>query len=192
MSGESASPGARGGPLLTLEPLLETVRDTILDGGWVLSGLQKTTSYEYEGRWAGESTRSAYLFFHRDGANEDGSLDVFLDETSKGLTGNLALVLAGLPLGEVGDVEDTVDRLARIAGGWVPDGLTAPLTLRIRLSSADVPAEQAEIEYRFKVMMPRTAISGGERTVAAVVRSVLEAFRGIEAHDELGALLPPE
>ena len=192
MSGESPPHGPPGGPFLTLEPFLETVRGTIEDGGWILSGLQKTTSYEYEGRWAGESTRSAYLFFHRGGADEDGSLDVFLDETSHGLTGNLALVLAGPRLQEVGDVRAAVDRLARIARAGVPGGLTSPLTLRIRLPRADVPAERAEVEYRFKVMVPRTAVAGGARTVAVVVRSTLEAFRGIEAHDELAVLLPGE
>jgi hypothetical protein len=33
-----------------------------------LSGLQKTTSHQFEGRWEGESTRSAYLFFHSEGS----------------------------------------------------------------------------------------------------------------------------
>ena len=50
------------GPLLTLEPLLDAVRLGVEDAGWTLSGLQKTTSHEFDGRWAGESTRSAYLF----------------------------------------------------------------------------------------------------------------------------------
>ena len=51
--------------ILTLEPLVDAVREGVESAGWHLSGLQKTTSLEFEGRWEGESTRSAYLFFHR-------------------------------------------------------------------------------------------------------------------------------
>ena len=61
----------------------------------MLSGLQKTTSHQFEGRWQGESSRSAYLFFHDDARPDYVSIDVFLDETTRGLKGNLALVLAG-------------------------------------------------------------------------------------------------
>ena len=49
----------------TLEPLIDAVRDGVEGKGWSLSGLQKTSSTEFEGRWAGQTTRSAYLFFHR-------------------------------------------------------------------------------------------------------------------------------
>ncbi|MEE8147462.1 MAG: hypothetical protein V3T24_07665, partial [Longimicrobiales bacterium] len=87
-------------PVMTLEPLLEAVQDGIERAGWALSGLQKTTSLQFEGRWEGESTRSAYLFFHREGLPDWVSLDVFLDETSKGLKGNFALVIDGPELGE--------------------------------------------------------------------------------------------
>ena len=74
-------------PLLTLEPLIEAVQDGITRSGWVLSGLQKTTSPRFEGRWQGESSRSAYLFFHDDARPDFVSIDVFLDETTKGLKG---------------------------------------------------------------------------------------------------------
>src|SRR4051812_43482453 len=57
-------------PILTLEPLIEAVRQGLEAAGWALSGLQKTTSHEYAGRWDGESSRSAYLFFHRPGGSD--------------------------------------------------------------------------------------------------------------------------
>ena len=74
----------------TLEPLIHAVQDGVQSRGWILSGTQKTTSMEFEGRWAGASTRSAYLFFHRDEV-EDASVDVYLDETPAGLHGSLSL-----------------------------------------------------------------------------------------------------
>ena len=91
------------GPILTLEPLLEAVKEGLEGAGWELSGLQKTTSYEFEGRWAGDSSRSAYLFFHSEEVPEWVSLDVFLDETSRGLKGNLALVVDGPELSAIRD-----------------------------------------------------------------------------------------
>ena len=91
------------GPLLTLEPFLDAVREGLEEAGWELSGLQKTTSFEFEGRWAGDSSRSAYLFFHRPDVPDWASVDAFLDETSRGLKGNLALVLDGPVLTEIPD-----------------------------------------------------------------------------------------
>ena len=86
--------------ILTLEPLIEAVQEDVLATGWELSGLQKTTSHQFEGRWDGESTRSAYLFFHLDEGRQDASIDVYLDETSRGLMGNMALVVDLLDLQE--------------------------------------------------------------------------------------------
>ena len=66
-------------PILTLEPLLEAVREGLETSGWELSGLQKTTSHQFEGRWEGDSTRSAYLFFHPPHGPDFVSVDVYLD-----------------------------------------------------------------------------------------------------------------
>ena len=100
-------------PLLTLEPLIEAVRDGVSGDGWELSGLQKTTSHQFEGRWDGESSRSAYLFFHSEAFPDFVSIDVFLDETNKGLRGNLALVVAGPELSELGPMEQLLSSLPR-------------------------------------------------------------------------------
>ena len=104
------------GALLTLEPLVDAVREGVEAAGWTLSGMQKTTSHEFGGRWAGESTRSAYLFFHRPDGREPVSVDVFLDETSGGLGGNLTLAVRGPALGELGGFAEALTGLARAAG----------------------------------------------------------------------------
>ena len=101
-------------PLLTLEPLIEAVQDGITRTGWVLSGLQKTTSHQFEGRWQGEDSRSAYLFFHQDEGPDLVSIDVFLDETSKGLKGNLALVVSGPELELLEPMPDLLAALAKV------------------------------------------------------------------------------
>ena len=108
------------GPLLTLEPFLDAVREGLEDSGWELSGLQKTTSFEFEGRWAGDSSRSAYLFFHRPDVPDWASVDAFLDETSRGLKGNLALVLDGPVLAEIPDPASAMATLAGLARRILP------------------------------------------------------------------------
>ena len=113
MSGEE-------GPVLTLEPLIDAVRDAVEAAGWTLSGLQKTTSHEYAGRWTGESSRSAYLFFHRPSGGDEVSVESFLDETSRRLEGNLSLVLEGPALARLGDARAALEAVAAAAHRRVP------------------------------------------------------------------------
>ena len=135
MSVQGGSFPRSGQPILTLEPFVDAVRRAIEARSWSLSGVQKTTSYEYEGRWAGETTRSAYLFFHpHEGLPAVGevdavSLDVFLDETSKGMTGNLALVIEGPELAVGGLFQQDLDFLLRLLQGTLtgPGELDAAL-----------------------------------------------------------------
>ena len=106
--------------LLTLEPLIDSVRRGVEGAGWELSGLQKTTSHQFEGRWEGASSRRAYLFFHLPDGPDHVSVDVFLDETTRGLTGNLALVIEGRPLTDLGAVNGRLVRGQGIAQTQFP------------------------------------------------------------------------
>ena len=178
------------GPLLTLEPLLEAVREGLEDAGWVLSGLQKTTSYEFEGRWAGDSSRSAYLFFHKPEIPDWVSIDAFLDETSRGLKGNLALVLDGPALGELRDPERSLSALAEVARRSLPGGYRAPITLRYRLPHLTEDPAGANTEIRFKLILPRKAISAGASGVAALAAAATRAFQEILDSSELRLFRP--
>jgi hypothetical protein len=166
-------------PLLTLEPLLDAVREGLEASGWELSGLQKTTSYEFEGRWAGDSSRSAYLFFHRSDVPEGVSLDVFLDETSRGLKGNLALVMDGPLLGELDPPKEVLEELAELAGGCLPQGYRTPLTLRLGLPRLDSSSSEVETEYRIKLYIPSEAMRFGRSAVSALAATTAEAFARI-------------
>lgn len=166
-------------PILTLEPLLEAIRQGLEAEAWELSGLQKTTSYEFEGRWAGDSSRSAYLFFHSDGVPDDVSIDVFLDETSRGLKGNLALVMDGPSLSEAGDPVSLMAYLSRVGREALPDGYRTPLTLRYRLSSLGGEPAGSDSEVRFKLYLPPEAIRSGHDVVADLSASTARAFRRI-------------
>lgn len=172
-------------PLLTLEPLIEAVRDGIERAGWALSGLQKTTSHEYEGRWAGQTSRSAYLFFHRPGGPEGVSVDVFLDETSTGLHGNLALVVEGPSLRGLGDPEAALDAVAGAARDSLAAGYHAPVSLRLRLDDATRAAAEAEIEYRIKLRLPARALRSGASAVSALATTTVGAFERILEHPGL-------
>ena len=178
-------------PLLTLEPLLEAVREGLEGEGWELSGLQKTTSYEFEGRWAGDSSRSAYLFFHSEGVPEWVSVDVFLDETSRGLKGNLALVVDGPELSEVGDPGAALSLLAEVARKALPEGYQTPLTLRYRLPNLGEDPGKSDTEIRFKLYIPAPALKAGHSAVVALAASTVRAFGKILDSQGLRRLLAP-
>lgn len=165
--------------LLTLEPLLDAVKEGMETAGWELSGLQKTTSYEFEGRWAGDSSRSAYLFFHQEGLGDWVGIDAFLDETNRGLRGNLALVLDGPELGKVKDPEVVFSDLSAIASKALPAGYRTPLSLRYRIPALDADPGSADTEVRFKLYIPRKALQAGHSAVAALVATTARAFQAI-------------
>jgi hypothetical protein len=180
------------GPILTLEPLIDSVVAGLDGSAWRLSGLQKTTSHEFEGRWKGASTRSAYLFFHREDTEDPVSLDVYLDETSRGLTGNLALVVDIEDLGEIGSVESLVGVLSAVHARHAPSQLRTPVSIRFRLDDARGPASDAESEVRFKVLLPRGAIAGGPAEVSGVVRGAVAAFESLLAEPGLRSHMAEE
>jgi len=185
------SAGARG-ELRTLEPLLEAVRSGLEDEGWSLSGLQKTTSYEFEGRWAGESSRSAYLFFHAPELPDWISVDVFLDETSRGLKGNLALVLGGSDLTDLGDPASVFRTLGRVAARALPEGYQTPITLRLRLPGPREDPGNAESEFRFKLVLPGAALKAGASAVSALAGSAARSFRAILRDPEMSPYVQEE
>lgn len=172
-------------PLLTLEPLIDAVREGVEGSGWELSGLQKTTSHQFEGRWEGESTRSAYLFFHQPSGPEWVSVDVYLDETGRGLSGNFALVADLQPLGRVGPARSLLEELASLSQGHLAPRRRRPLTLRFRLADVDQSPEEAETEVRFKVLVPRQAMEQGHGAVVAFARETLGGFERILAEEGL-------
>lgn len=178
--------------ILTLEPLMEAVRDGIEGAGWQLSGLQKTTSHEFEGRWEGESTRSAYLFFHSPDAPEPVSVDVYLDETSRGLTGNLALVVDLLPLGALGLPAEALRALGALSVRVLPEDHATPLTLRLRLPNGSTAPDDAESEVRFKLRLPRAVIQQGPGAVRRLAGATLAAFEEILRSPELARYMEAE
>ena len=182
----------RGEPLLTLEPLVSAVREGVELGGWDLSGLQKTTSHQYEGRWEGESARSAYLFFHSERRPEWASVEAFLDETSRGLRGNLALVLDGPKWDEGGDAGALLSLLGSAARATLLEGYERPVTLRLVLADADAQPQGAETQYRFKIKIPPLAFDAGRSAVVALSAAAARAFEALLEHSSLRPHLPPD
>jgi hypothetical protein len=178
--------------ILTLEPLIDAVREGLEIGGWALSGLQKTTSHDFEGRWEGESTRSAYLFFHSPRAPDPVSIDVYLDETSRGLTGNLALVVDLVSLGDLGPPGEVLSVLGELSERVLPRGYSTPLTLRLRLPDGPTTPEAAEAEVRFKLRLPKSVIAAGRAAVRGLAGATLVAFEEILRSPELLRYLAPD
>ena len=176
-------------PLLTLEPFIEAVQDGITGSGWFLSGLQKTTSHQFEGRWEGESSRSAYLFFHNDEGPGFVSIDVFLDETTKGLKGNLSLVVTGPELGRLGPMPDLLTVLAKVTADCLPEYSHTPLVLRLRMDDPKDDPRAAETEVRIKLTIPSEALSAGANAVSALASTATAAFERALAHQGLRSSL---
>ena len=176
----------------SLEPLIEAVRDGVESTGWEVSGLQKTTSHQFEGKWEGESTRSAYLFFHRPNGSEYVSIDVYLDETSQGLTGNLALVVDLASFADLGDPEDVLRSFAALSSRVLPDRHARPFALRFRLRDSSDEPSGAETEVRFKLQLPRRTIGHGAAVVRQLAAKTVKAFEVILNSDELATHLPTD
>ena len=172
-------------PILTLEPLIDAVRSGVESVGWELSGLQKTTSHQFEGRWDGESTRSAYLFFHAEDGPEWVSVDVYLDETSRGVTGNLALVADLQSLGRLAPAHSLMAFLSEVADRHIDARHRRPLTLRFRMADAGGRVDDAETEVRFKVRIPGRALREGMTAVEAFAVDTMGAFGRILASSDL-------
>lgn len=180
------------GALLTLEPLIDAVRDGVEGAGWELSGLQKTTSHQFEGRWEGDSTRSAYLFFHPPDGPDFVSVDVYLDETTRGLTGNLALVADLVRYGELGDVTLVLSALGEASSRELDRRRKRPVTLRLRLVDAAEAVAHADTEVRFKVRIPKSVIRDGPGAVVALAREAMHGFERLLDAPELTRLAPSD
>jgi hypothetical protein len=177
--------------LISLEPLLDAVREGVEQAGWTLSGLQKTTSHEFAGAWAGESTRSAYLFFHRDDLPESVGVEVFLDETSQGLRGNLSMVLDGPPLGKVGPCAAVLDRVVRAAAETLAESYRTPVSLRLTHERRQVPLDDAAVEVRVKLLIPPAAMDAGASAISTLAAYTVGAFEALLERPEVAELLPP-
>lgn len=171
--------------ILTLEPLIDAIREGLEGAGWELSGLQKTTSHQFEGRWEGESTRSAYLFFHSPSAPEPVSVDVYLDETSRGLTGNIALVVDLVALRDLGEPGEALRILGTLSSAALPSKSRNPLTLRLRLEDGSSDPAEAETEVRFKLRLPKDVIAAGPASIQRLAATTVGAFETIIASVEL-------
>ena len=176
-------------PLLTLEPFIEAVQDGITRSGWVLSGLQKTTSHQFEGRWEGEDSRSAYLFFHNDASPDFVSIDAYLDETTQGLKGNLALVVNGPELGLLEPMPDLLTALAGVIADCLPEHYETPLVVRLRMDGPGEDPRGADSEVRIKLIIPPEALSAGASAVSALASVATAAFEQALSHDVLRASL---
>ena len=180
------------GRLLTLEPLIEAVRQGVEEAGWTLSGMQKTTSHEFAGRWAGESTRSAYLFFHPPRGCDPVSVDVFLDETSRQLGGNLTLAVRGRSLGDLGDFTKTLAELARVANRELTRGHSTPVTLRATVPRRNARPGDALTECRFRLVIPDVAIEAGARVVRTLSAATVKSFEALLASRVVAEFLGAE
>jgi hypothetical protein len=187
----SRGPDRGAEPLLTLEPLIAAVREGVEGAGWPLSGLQKTTSHSFEGRWEGAATRSAYLFFHRDDLPGTVSVEAFLDETSAGLSGNLTLVVEGPHYGDLGRASTVLERVAGAVHETLPQLPRSPLSLRLLLPHAGTPPSRAEVQLRVRRAIPSGPVAEGERGVTAFAHEAVGAFETLLERPEVAEFLPP-
>ena len=179
-----------GGEILTLEPLIDAIRLGVENAGWELSGLQKTTSHQFEGKWEGESTRSAYLFFHLPTGPETVGVDVYLDETSRGLSGNLALVVDLAAFARLGDTNELLTSFGQASRDHLSDRYRRPITLRFRVPDAASDPGGAEAEVRFKVRISSRVVTAGSVAIRTLAEETMLAFHQILGHGALEGRTP--
>ena len=137
------------------------------------------------GALAGESARSAYLFFHREELAEWASIDVFLNETPRTLRGNIALAIDAPALGEARELRPLLSTLSRTARETLLEGYETPVILRLRLPDGAAGPEEAEMEYRFKIRIPGAALEAGSSAIVALAGAVVGAFEELLEHPSL-------
>lgn len=89
------------------------------------------------------------------------SVDVFVDETSRGIQGNLALVLEGPSLDRLGNTMEALGAVAPAAQRILPPTYRAPLSLRLRLAHTALEPSSATAEFRVKLRISQDALRGG-------------------------------
>jgi hypothetical protein len=112
-------------------------------------------------------------------------VDVFLDETSRGIQGNLALVVDGPRLSELGDARSALAAVAAAAGERMQEPDRVPVVLRLRLADPGDPVDDATVELRVKIPIPESALRSGHAAVAALAAAGVRDFERLLAHPEL-------
>jgi hypothetical protein len=115
-----------------------------------------------------------------------------LDETSKGLKGNLALVIDGPELRGIPDPHGALSQLGDLAQEALPQGYRTPVTLRYRLPKPGRDPGDADSEIRFKIYIPAKAVQAGSSAVAELARVASRAFMSILRRRELAPFLLDE
>jgi hypothetical protein len=175
--------------VLTLEPLIDAVRSGVEAAGWEMSGLQKTTSYQFEGRWKDEQTRSAFLLFHHPSRWDGAGIDAYLDENANALEAALSLVVDAPPLVELGVLTEALGRLGAAVAGTLPTQYDTPVTLRVRLGRPGADPERAHVDVRFKLRIPARVLETGVEAVTEVVTSAVRSFEALLANPSLAGLV---
>jgi hypothetical protein len=104
----------------------------------------------------------------------------------------VALVVEGPTLARAADPGKVLSGLAGVAAARLPGALRVPLTVRYALASLDADPAEARTEYRFKVHIPREALTAGQRSVAALASSAACAFEEILASRDMAPFLEGE
>jgi hypothetical protein len=177
------------GPVLTLEPLIDAVRVGVEAAGWQMSGLQKTTSYQFEGRWKDEQTRSAFLLFHHPSRWDGAGIDAYLDESLHAVDASLSLVVDAPPLQELGPVAEALGRLASAVASSLPTEYDTPVTLRVRLARPSAEPALAHADIRFKLRIPPTVLEAGAQAVTELVTVAVGSFEALLADPRIAGLV---
>ena len=118
-------------------------------------------------------------------------MEAFLDETSRGLQGNLTLVVAGPRCEDLGPASAVLERVATAASETFPDSCRVPLSLRLHLPGSQLPAGRAEVQVRIRVHLPEGRLEGGALAVHHFVQAAVGAFESLLERPEVAELLPP-
>ena len=114
---------------------------------------------------------------------------MFLDETTKGLKGNLALVVSGPEMGLLEPMPDLIAALAKVTADCLPEHYHTPFVVRLRMDGPEDDPHTAETEVRIKLTIPSEALDAGASAVSALASATTTAFERSLAHEGLRSSL---
>ena len=117
------------------------------------------------------------------------SIDVYLDETTKGLQGNFALVVTGPELGLLEPMCDLLAAIAKVTADCLPAQYHTPTVVRLRMDDPEDDPRIAETEVRMKLTIPSEVLSAGASGVSALASATTTAFERALEHEGLRSLL---
>jgi len=181
-------------PIETLEPFLDAIHEGVSRAGWI------PVSQELGGReyLSGAGTRNpvkvartALLRFHRSDLPCEVMLEIRAEHGEQGLSGALALVLAGPRYADLGPAATVLDRVTAAIRETFRKNESISVSLDLGLASARISGPDARIQLRVTSVLPPCRMAEGAVSIRCLLLSDVGAMERLLECPEIAEFLPP-